>query len=246
MINFFRKIRYNLMEQNKTGKYLKYAIGEILLVVIGILIALSINNWNEDRKKRVIERESYENLATSLKKDSLELVTILSFQNKSMFDQNRFIKSDLSEIKALMTNEEISQSLYNVFEGVNSFFPKYGTYNSILLNEGIDLLKSKEIRSLLIELYDYQCKRYENQDAIIDSKFMYDFIPFVQRNLGFFVDSNFEYKPIDMALFEKDYQELVLQCKNLNTMTRQSIISLIEIQKSVNELISQIEKELEK
>ena len=50
MINFFRKIRYNLMEQNKTGKYLKYAIGEIVLVVIGILIALSINNWNTDRE----------------------------------------------------------------------------------------------------------------------------------------------------------------------------------------------------
>ena len=50
MIKFFRKIRYNLMEQNKTGKYFKYAIGEIVLVVIGILIALSINNWNEERK----------------------------------------------------------------------------------------------------------------------------------------------------------------------------------------------------
>ena len=55
MINFFRKIRYNLMEQNKTGKYLKYAIGEIVLVVLGILIALSINNWNEGRKFQRVE-----------------------------------------------------------------------------------------------------------------------------------------------------------------------------------------------
>jgi hypothetical protein len=44
MIKFFSKLRYGLMEKNKTGKYLKYAIGEIVLVVIGILIALSINN----------------------------------------------------------------------------------------------------------------------------------------------------------------------------------------------------------
>lgn len=51
MIKFFRKIRYNLMETGKTGKYLKYAIGEIILVVIGILIALSINNWNEQKKE---------------------------------------------------------------------------------------------------------------------------------------------------------------------------------------------------
>ncbi|WP_430468013.1 DUF6090 family protein [Winogradskyella ouciana] len=50
MIKFFRKIRYNLMAQSKTSKYFKYAVGEIVLVVIGILIALSINNWNEDRK----------------------------------------------------------------------------------------------------------------------------------------------------------------------------------------------------
>ena len=55
MIKFFRKIRYNLMSENKTAKYFKYAIGEIILVVIGILIALQINNWNE--KQKDIEKE---------------------------------------------------------------------------------------------------------------------------------------------------------------------------------------------
>ncbi|MDT0559550.1 DUF6090 family protein [Ichthyenterobacterium sp. W332] len=52
MIKFFRKIRQNLLMENKTGKYFKYAFGEIVLVVIGILIALSINNWNENRKEQ--------------------------------------------------------------------------------------------------------------------------------------------------------------------------------------------------
>ena len=50
MIKFFRKIRCDLIEKNKTRKYLKYAIGEIVLVVIGILISLQINNWNENQK----------------------------------------------------------------------------------------------------------------------------------------------------------------------------------------------------
>jgi hypothetical protein len=50
MIKFFRKIRQQLLIENKFSKYLLYAIGEIVLVVIGILIALSINNWNEKRK----------------------------------------------------------------------------------------------------------------------------------------------------------------------------------------------------
>ncbi len=55
MISFFRKIRHSLLSENKTGKYLKYAVGEIVLVVIGILIALQINNWNENRKDRRAE-----------------------------------------------------------------------------------------------------------------------------------------------------------------------------------------------
>ncbi|MBT8252612.1 MAG: hypothetical protein KJN68_01480, partial [Bacteroidia bacterium] len=65
MIKFFRKIRYRLMETGNTSKYLKYAIGEILLVVIGILIALQINNWNESQK---MERKE-QILLTQLKQE---------------------------------------------------------------------------------------------------------------------------------------------------------------------------------
>ncbi|MBT8316904.1 MAG: hypothetical protein HKP59_04710 [Lutibacter sp.] len=56
MIKFFKKIRQNLLSEGKTGKYFKYAIGEIILVVIGILIALGINNWNENRKDSIQEK----------------------------------------------------------------------------------------------------------------------------------------------------------------------------------------------
>ena len=58
MINFFRKIRKQLADDNKPLKYMRYAIGEIVLVVIGILIALSINNWNEYNKERTKEKEA--------------------------------------------------------------------------------------------------------------------------------------------------------------------------------------------
>mgnify|MGYP000981554803 CR=1 FL=1 len=69
MIKFFRRIRYNLMEQNKTGKYFKYAIGEIALVVIGILIALQINNNNEAKKDRAFELKMLKELSIALKSD---------------------------------------------------------------------------------------------------------------------------------------------------------------------------------
>lgn len=83
MIKFFRRIRYDLLEKNKAGQYFKYAIGEIVLVVIGILIALSINNYNEDRilKKKeqtylkglqsefLISEKKLENLIEVIKKN---------------------------------------------------------------------------------------------------------------------------------------------------------------------------------
>ena len=69
MIKFFRQIRYNLMNQNKTTKYFKYAIGEIILVVIGILIALQINTWNNERISNRIVKQSLNRMKTDINKD---------------------------------------------------------------------------------------------------------------------------------------------------------------------------------
>ncbi len=71
MIKFFRKIRQNLLMENKNRKYFKYAIGEIVLVVIGILIALQINNINENRKAKIKEQAVLINLIQDLKSDSI-------------------------------------------------------------------------------------------------------------------------------------------------------------------------------
>ena len=69
MIKFFRKIRQNLIMENKTSKYFKYAIGEIVLVVIGILIALQINNWNQNRLDRNFENVMLKEVKNSLESD---------------------------------------------------------------------------------------------------------------------------------------------------------------------------------
>ena len=70
MIKFFRKIRQNLLSEGKTGKYLKYAIGEIVLVVIGILIALQLNSWKEEIKAKEEERLKKEKERASTKRRS--------------------------------------------------------------------------------------------------------------------------------------------------------------------------------
>jgi len=77
MIKFFRKIRQQLLTENKFSKYLLYAIGEIVLVVIGILIALSINNWNESRKQANNLNYIYTSIITDLKRDNQEVDAII-------------------------------------------------------------------------------------------------------------------------------------------------------------------------
>ncbi len=69
MIPFFRKLRKQLADDNKPLKYLRYAIGEIVLVVIGILIALSINNWNEYRKERLLEYGMLDKISENILED---------------------------------------------------------------------------------------------------------------------------------------------------------------------------------
>jgi hypothetical protein len=73
MIPFFRKIRKKMADDNKPLKYARYAIGEIILVVIGILIALQINNWNEERKNRIIENDTLSSLKEDLESALVQL-----------------------------------------------------------------------------------------------------------------------------------------------------------------------------
>ena len=246
MIKFFRHFRKSLLMENKTGKYFKYAIGEIILVVIGILIALSINNWNEVNKMKSIEKKSYENLLSSLRKDSLQLIIITDYQTKNLNMQNRFIKTDASEIVKANSSDSISKMLFDIYRGAYSFFPKHGTYNSIASNKGIDIISSEIIKSNLIDLYDYEYSKYEFIDKVLDDKYMNVFLPFLHKELGFFVDSDFIYNSVNKTQFENNYRAFQLECQNLNPMTNNVFILLNSIQNKVNFLIKEIDKELNK
>lgn len=73
MVQFFRNIRRRLIESGRVRRYLAYASGEILLVVIGILIAMQINNWNEDRKLSLALDSSLWEVREDLIQDTMEL-----------------------------------------------------------------------------------------------------------------------------------------------------------------------------
>ena len=80
MLKFFRKIRKNLLETGKFRTYLFYALGEILLVVVGILIALQINNWNEGKRERKLEDEYLHKIALNIKDDINQYNDIITAQ----------------------------------------------------------------------------------------------------------------------------------------------------------------------
>ena len=97
MIKFFRKIRQKLLSENKFSKYLIYAVGEIILVVIGILIAIQLNSISNENERRIEEIKQLENLLSDLKQDKSELVKII---------ERRKSKSNSSKILGKYSQDE--------------------------------------------------------------------------------------------------------------------------------------------
>ncbi|MET6991194.1 DUF6090 family protein [Sediminicola arcticus] len=80
MLKFFRNIRQNLLTEGKTGKYLKYALGEIILVMIGILLAFQVNNWGIEKIDKNREAKYLTNIVLDLKKDIVRLEYLIKFK----------------------------------------------------------------------------------------------------------------------------------------------------------------------
>ena len=158
MIKFFRKIRYNLMETGKTGKYFKYAIGEILLVMIGILLALQVNNWNEDSKRNVQEIKIYHEILSDLELTKEEV-------NKDMQNHITFLHSNKALLNHLIEKKPYSDSLTNHMFNVTGdlqVYPKTSGFDA-LNSIGLDLLSNDSIRIEITNLYQLYLKRVVNQ-----------------------------------------------------------------------------------
>ncbi|MCA0154410.1 DUF6090 family protein [Winogradskyella vincentii] len=149
MIKFFRHIRKSLIEQNQMGKYLKYAIGEILLVVVGILIALQINNWNERSKLEAKTQEYYVQLLEDLNKDVIFAdQTINKFENY-LKDLEGYENSYYSE--ETLTPLDVYEKIAKLPVLSTSFTFNSSTIESLQNSGDISLIPS-EIRNRLIDL----------------------------------------------------------------------------------------------
>jgi hypothetical protein len=150
MIKLFRKIRQNLLSVGKTGKYLKYAIGEIVLVVIGILIALSINNWNDENTNHKKEINYLKSLRNEMQSNLKEL----NNEEKRILD---VIKHKEALINIMNSNEAIDsisdKTIYELYQA--SFnIPiltniETGAVNEIISSGGLQYIENDSIRKLV-------------------------------------------------------------------------------------------------
>lgn len=169
MIKFFRKIRQNFLSEGKTGKYFKYAIGEIVLVVLGILIALQINNWNEKRKENVKIKSYLNGMVIDLNNDRNRFGIIIEnlseqikansevFENKNY--QNLPIDSIVLVISSYFNDYKISDQTFQRIKNSG----QSNQLGSKQLNDAINSYYSDD--QYRFNLYiDYDQKRSINDD----------------------------------------------------------------------------------
>jgi hypothetical protein len=160
MIKFFRKIRQNLLNEGKTAKYFKYAIGEIVLVVIGILIALQINNWNENQKSKKDERYVLTEVLKNLEEDAVLVDEIITQRQKAKTAVNALQKFVNSETK---DSDSLQFYMVNLLT-FERYFPINNAYE-ILKSKGLQL-SNDELTTKISRYYDYEQPKMSN--SILD------------------------------------------------------------------------------
>jgi hypothetical protein len=245
MIKFFRKIRQRLITENKVSKYLLYAFGEIVLVVIGILIALTINNWNENRKLKVYEItilvEIKENLIKSKKEVSLAIE-----------DDKRWQACIIKILDYLDKRKDYNPSLNQCFGSYywSSTVQFSSSAYEELKTKGIEIISNKKLRREITTMYDLRFDVIESEVEVWDSQLLSSTIYPLHTRLfrKYFPDSwsvfkdeyakptNYE-KLLDNDTFKNLLSELI-------SLRNYSIVINESLEKDLESLIKDIETEL--
>lgn len=240
MVKFFRRIRLKMLENGRLKNYLLYAFGEIILVVLGILIALEINNWNEDRKNMEKEELILREILHSLAQDSI---------NMEKYIQR--IDTSTKASKILLTLPEYNDSLINDF--VNSIasvviVPTNAAFEQ-LKSTGMDIVKNDSLRQLIVTYYDVTSKNVQEKLRTnlgeYNTKVM---LPFYYENFKF-VSSDTTFS--DLKFIPKSYSKLIKNPDYYTTLVfkyiynEQERIGLIKLRDDIYKLMAAVREELE-
>ena len=262
MIKFFRHIRKSLVSEGKTKTYLLYAIGEIILVVIGILIALQINNANEDRKSRQIEVDYLERLAIDLKDNEKLWSDFYDIKQKQLEAAHVFLNLRFSK------NQDTVMRIMPYFTAVGSWKDidiNQVTFNEMVSSGTLNIITNDSIKIKLLSL-DKLYKAILNRQELLQEEYRTllhtpvmtilntsNILPLdpVQRKIikhGFSNEEVGQY----VKIFQKEMITLINDKAFMNGVIGITYNAPPQFQefnqakKEVNDLISLIEKELKK
>jgi len=229
-----------MIKENKVSKYLLYAIGEIVLVVIGILIALSINNWNENKKLRNQESKILTELKLNLEStlENFEIDTLYNLNTiKQIYKIKRYIIEDLPYDKEL-------DSAFGILSKWSSPFPILTAYKT-LQSKGIEIISNDKIRSDIIDLHEYQYMFLSNDYDKAEWNLMQAVVnPFLSKHVRNFKENSKRYaKPNDFeSLKENDEFMNILE---MIISYRESGIRIFRpIMEFIKKLISKIDADI--
>ena len=175
MLTLLRKIRKSLIDHDSNSKltspilrYVLYASGEIALVVIGILIALQVNNWNESRIDKRYEKIFLHEILDDLNVDKAEIAKVYERQEVQM----NMTKRCMDILKEGIKDKSEFDSLFNgATMGNPTFFPKVGGYNSLLTQRGTNIIKDKVVLDHVTQLYEHFYDRIKTNGSLLDHRF---------------------------------------------------------------------------
>jgi hypothetical protein len=184
MPRVFNRIRKQLAKENKFLQYSRYAIGEILLVVIGILIAFQVDNWNESRKEADLEKDLLIGLRNDLEDD---IKQIEGRVNESHLDLQRTIGRFDSVTRLQNLDLKYLDSLFynRCIRPRNTFFPQSGTYQSIINNGNSNIIRNDDLFKDIQRIYDrlyVALKSHGNRLDLFNDQFRYTMVK--SRALG--------------------------------------------------------------
>jgi Family of unknown function (DUF6090) len=170
------------MKTGKTSKYLKYAIGEIVLVVIGILIALQINNWNENRKNRVKELGLLKQLHIDFISNKTQLDSIKMSNVKSVNGCEKMI-SYFPLKREFASIDTVSKYFSEVFN-VKTFNPSNSSIDALINSSSFEVIQNDTLRNLLVSWKDIY-KDYSEEEQYARDLQIWEILPFLSKNIDY-------------------------------------------------------------
>ena len=166
MIKFFRHIRKLLLMENKTSKYFKYAIGEIVLVVIGILIALQINNWNEKRLQQQSELKFLKGIQAEFKLNKAYLLSS-NKMNQEVLKTGKEIMNLMNQDVKILRNINIDSLIFQIFE-YGGFEISENTILEVMQVGQLQNLENDQLKSFILEWSQQKIKIERNRITLTD------------------------------------------------------------------------------